>query len=691
MEFLREFLKLNEDLLRERGQEPSLRRQAADLYQRIGDLEAQRDDVTDGVAAYQKAIALFHGLIADAPDGEQDRLQLAYTFSQLAQLQRRARLYPQARQAYEEAIALRKQLVKDFPLNPIHRYRTASYHFALADLLDEWGKAKEAENFYRLALKDQEQLVEDQPAQAPFREDLLRSAGSLAVLLDPSRPEEARQLLERILRAERDEARTKPAYLTRVVNSGYDLAAHLRARGRHADLARLAADLTREFSTSGEIHYHATCYAARAVKALDLDKALAPAERARLADTYVRQAVELLRRAVQLGWKDRQHMFLDGDLDPLRPRQEFRDLLAELDRRIGRPLVMEQLVSYLANRYKNEQMQIQAIMAGAQTVAERKKAGANLPRPEEFAQRCLSLAEDHPRDSAAVSALAQVLLITSSDPMKRRAATPKLRARAFELLERDHLQTPAFADVCTSLGSAPSAAGDRLLQTAFEKHALPEVRARAGFWLAQSLASQAAKSHTAGSDDAAKLFGKAEELYERVARDYAGVDHGSTTLGEAARAQLHALRHLSVGRPAEDIRGSDLKGEAMKLSDHRGKVVMLSFWANWCGFCRQMYPHEKALVKRYAGRPFALVGVNGDNDMDELRREMKRHGITWRSWADTDGRIRTRWQTEVLPEIFILDHKGVIRHRFTGMVRGNVLEEAIDKLLAECQKDTTKQ
>src|SRR5262249_17777732 len=177
---------------------------------------------------------------------------------------------------------------------------------------------------------------------------------------------------------------------------------------------------------------------------------------------------------------------------------------------IGKPLAMEQLVGYLANRYKNEQVQVQAIIAGAQTVAERKKAGANWPRPEEFAQRCLSLAEEHPKDSAAVSALAQVLLITSSGPMRGLAATPKLRARAFELLERDHLQTAALADVCTSLGSAPSAAGDRLLQTAFEKHALPEVRARAGFWLAQSLASQAARAHTGGSADAAKLFLRAE-------------------------------------------------------------------------------------------------------------------------------------------------------------------------------------
>src|SRR5262249_61901817 len=125
--------------------------------------------------------------------------------------------------------------------------------------------------------------------------------------------ERAWQFRELTCCAERDESGTKPSYLSRVVNSGYDLAAHLRARGRHADLARLAADLTREFSTSGEIHYHATCYAARAVKALDLDTALAPAERARLADGYVRQAAELLRREVQPGVEGAHHHFPDRD------------------------------------------------------------------------------------------------------------------------------------------------------------------------------------------------------------------------------------------------------------------------------------------------------------------------------------------------------------------------------------------
>ena len=210
MEFLKEFLKLNEELLREGGKEPAQRRQTAQLYQRVGDLESTRNDFADGVEAYQKAIALFGGLIEEGPAIEQDRAQLAHTWAQLAQFQRRARRYLQARKSYQKAIEVRKRLVTDYPRNAVHRYRTASYYFWLADLLDEWGKAKDAEAFYRLALADQEQLVKDEPAQAAFREDMLQTAGSLAVLLESSAPDESRKLLERISRANRDAARTNP-------------------------------------------------------------------------------------------------------------------------------------------------------------------------------------------------------------------------------------------------------------------------------------------------------------------------------------------------------------------------------------------------------------------------------------------------------------------------------------------------
>ncbi len=689
MEFLKEFQKLNDELMQERGREPEVRRQAALLNQRIGDLEASRRDTSQGEKCYQKAIALYRGLADDGLAGEDDRLNLAHTHSQLAQLQRRAQRYQQAQESYEEAIRLRERLITDFPMNPVHRFRTAYYRFLIGDLLDEQRKVKPAEEIYRRALAEQEQLVKDYPEDGNYREALLDTSSSLAVLLERTRPDETQQLLERIARA-RWAAQTAAGSWENVVNSTYDLADHLRRRGKHADIVRMVSEITKAFSTSPDIHYHAACYTTRAIRALNADRTLTPAERDRLAGTYVVGAVELLRRAVQLGWKDREHMFIDGDLDPLRGRAEFRELLADLDKRIGKPLGTEALAGYLAQRYQNEQMLAQSRRANARTVAERKKVGANLPRPEEYAQRFLSLAADHPKDPAAVTALGQVLVITASPALSRSASAQKLRARAFSVMERDHLETPAIVDAWENLAESPTPEGDRLMRKAFEKHALPEVRGQSGFWLARSLAQQAENARLTSSAKESRLFSQAEEQFERVAKEYGTQVHGSTTLGEAARTQMHALRHLSVGRPVEDIVGPDMNGKLMKLSDYRGKVVVLDFWANWCGFCRQMFPYEKDLVKRMRDQPFAMVGVNCDSDKKDLKREMERHGINWPSWWDVNGKIRTRWQLEGLPLIFLIDHKGVVRQRYSGFVQGEVLDAAINKLMEECRRDATK-
>lgn len=94
-----------------------------------------------------------------------------------------------------------------------------------------------------------------------------------------------------------------------------------------------------------------------------------------------------------------------------------------------------------------------------------------------------------------------------------------------------------------------------------------------------------------------------------------------------------------------------------------------------------MLPHEKTLVKRLAGRPFALLGINSDRDRDTYRKEAAALGVTWRSaWeGSTRGPIATRWNVHAWPTIYVLDGQGVIRYRD---VRGGQLDEAVDALLS---------
>jgi hypothetical protein len=104
-----------------------------------------------------------------------------------------------------------------------------------------------------------------------------------------------------------------------------------------------------------------------------------------------------------------------------------------------------------------------------------------------------------------------------------------------------------------------------------------------------------------------------------------------------------------------------------------------------------MYPHERSLVKRLAGKPFVLLGINSDEDRDKIRQVCQKEHLSWLSWWDggsTDGLIQTTYNVSHWPTVYVLDHKGVIRHID---VRGKELDEAIDKLLAELDKEKKEQ
>jgi hypothetical protein len=98
-----------------------------------------------------------------------------------------------------------------------------------------------------------------------------------------------------------------------------------------------------------------------------------------------------------------------------------------------------------------------------------------------------------------------------------------------------------------------------------------------------------------------------------------------------------------------------------------------------------MYPHERSLVARLKDKPFALLGINSDQDRQYVKEVMTQQDLNWRSWWDgggTDGPIARQWRVTSWPTIYVLDPKGVIRYKD---VRGRELDEAVDRLLAEIE------
>jgi thiol-disulfide isomerase/thioredoxin len=130
-----------------------------------------------------------------------------------------------------------------------------------------------------------------------------------------------------------------------------------------------------------------------------------------------------------------------------------------------------------------------------------------------------------------------------------------------------------------------------------------------------------------------------------------------------------------------DITGTDADGINFKLSDYRGKVVVLTFSGNWCGPCRAMYPDERDLVKRLKDQPFAIVSVNTDGERSTLQKSIKAGEITWRCWWDgPKGPICERWNILSYPTVYVLDRDGVIRFKD---VRDTRMDRAVMTLLEE--------
>ena len=135
-----------------------------------------------------------------------------------------------------------------------------------------------------------------------------------------------------------------------------------------------------------------------------------------------------------------------------------------------------------------------------------------------------------------------------------------------------------------------------------------------------------------------------------------------------------------------DIDGVDLGANNMRLSDFRGRVVLLSFWASWCRPCRELIPQEKEILNRFEGLPFSIVGVNGDKDLASAQALVEKHGMSWRSFQnDRPGNvsISTEWKLAGWPTLYLIDHKGLVVRKWVGAPDESELETNIRKLINE--------
>jgi len=268
----------------------------------------------------------------------------------------------------------------------------------------------------------------------------------------------------------------------------------------------------------------------------------------------------------------------DGQRKPATPREQYQALLKE-------------------SRDAPE------ALSKARSDEERKAA---LARLRKLPLRFLQLAEEHPKDPVAVEALIQTVVLVNGTVFPAGGKdSPGYRALA--LLRRDHVKSDRLGRVCQQVVFGFHRSHELFLRAVLEKNPHPEVQALACLSLAQFLNNRLDRLDVLKDQDRPDLaeryrlvFGKdyleelqrqdraqvtreAETLFVR-AEKYGDVKipvtfYGSGgTVREKARAELFQIRHLAVGKVAPDIEGEDQDGKRFKLSDYRGKVVLLDFW-----------------------------------------------------------------------------------------------------------------
>jgi thiol-disulfide isomerase/thioredoxin len=198
--------------------------------------------------------------------------------------------------------------------------------------------------------------------------------------------------------------------------------------------------------------------------------------------------------------------------------------------------------------------------------------------------------------------------------------------------------------------------------------------------------------------DSKLIADEAERQLEDVIANYADCrdlrprgDKEPSLLKTEAKEKLHGLLHLSLGKVAPDIEAESIEGKRFKLSDSRGKITVLSFWASWCGPCMQLVPVERALTERMKGKPFTMIGVNGDGNLPDAKRAVAREKMTWPSfWNGKDGAsgpISSAWNVSGWPTVYVIDADGIIRFKFGGYgdPTSNMLNGSVDELMKELE------
>jgi peroxiredoxin len=166
----------------------------------------------------------------------------------------------------------------------------------------------------------------------------------------------------------------------------------------------------------------------------------------------------------------------------------------------------------------------------------------------------------------------------------------------------------------------------------------------------------------------------------RIARLFATALVCSALVASSLSTVAHAIEK---GQSAPEIALKDLSGKPLKLSELRGKVVLVDFWASWCGPCRESMPFLDKLSKSYKSQGLVVLGVNIDNDVAAARKFLKELPVSFTILSDVEKQVAKAYGPPTMPSSYLIDRQGKVHVVHAGFKHSDAgkIESEIKNLL----------
>jgi len=137
---------------------------------------------------------------------------------------------------------------------------------------------------------------------------------------------------------------------------------------------------------------------------------------------------------------------------------------------------------------------------------------------------------------------------------------------------------------------------------------------------------------------------------------------------------------IRVGNLAPDFTLKGLDGQTVRLSDFRGKAVLLNFWATWCPPCRQEMPDLEKAYQKYKDQGVVFLGIDMQEDQGTVKQFVQQNGYGWIFAVDSSGQVADTYQAAAIPTSYFIDRDGVIRDTQIGAIPPSLLEAKLAKI-----------